>query len=361
MIVAYLVLKRTLYDWLGWNQQLFFALNGVDSAVLDAVLGVFSVLGDYQYFPFYLLAGLGYAAWLRRRGRFAGADRMQQALWRFALGYAAAFVLVGALKVAFDFPRPAAVFGPDAIHWIGNGESRYALPSGHAAFAALIATAFWPAFSRYGRTALLLFAAAVGVSRIGLGVHFPADVVTGYFCGAAAGLLAHHTIGVWHRDRVAGIALLGAVSVWASDQWSKTAVVLNFALGDSVPLTSFFNLVYWQNTGAAFGFLSQASGWQKPLFLVIGLVASVVLYRLILSASSTRFDRFGYAFILGGAVSNVFDRIFRGAVVDWLDFHWGSWHWPAFNIADAGITLGAVTLVIAAFRRPASVAGEDRA
>lgn len=352
--------KWILYDWFGWNREIFFAVNGMHSGALDAVLRVFSVLGDYQYFPLYLLTGLGYAAWLRRADRVPNADRVQQALWRFALGYALAFVLVGALKVAFDFPRPAVVFGPDAIHWIGNGESRYALPSGHAAFAALIVATFWPAFGRYGRTALLLFAVGVGVSRISLGVHFPADVAAGYLCGAAAGWLAHHIISISRRDRAAGIALLGALGVWALDQWSKTAVVLNLTLHDSVALTSFFNLVYWQNTGAAFGFLSQASGWQKPLFLVIGVVASVVLHRLILNASSTRVDKLGYALILGGAVSNVFDRVFRGAVVDWLDFHWGGWHWPAFNVADAGITLGALTLVVAAFRRPSSVAGEDR-
>ena len=354
------MLKWILYDWFGWNQQIFFSLNNVDSAALDAALRLVSIVGDYHYFPLYLLAGVGYAAWQRRAGRSADAAAMHQALWRFALGFAAGFVLVGALKVAFDFPRPAAVFGPHSVHWLDNGESRFALPSGHAAFAALIAAAIWPTFGRFGRAALLLFAFAVGLSRIGLGVHFPADVVAGYFAGAAAAWLAHHTMGVWRRDRVAGIALLGALGVWVLDQISKTAVVLSFTLRDSVELTSFFNLVYWQNTGAAFGFLSQASGWQKPLFLVIGVVASFVLHRLILSASSARVDKFGYALILGGAVSNVFDRVFRGAVVDWLDFHWGGWHWPAFNAADAAITLGAVTLVVAAFRHPSSIADTNR-
>ena len=355
------MLEWILYDWFGWNQRIFFALNNTDSAGLDAVLRLVSVLGDYRYFPLYLLAGAGYAAWQRHAGRFAEAAALQQALWRFALGFAAGFVLVGALKVAFDFPRPAAVFGPHAVHWLGNGESRFALPSGHAAFAALVVASFWPAFGRYGRTALLLFALAVGLSRIGLGMHFPADVVAGYLAGAAAAWLAHHIIGVSRRDPAAGIALLGALGVWALDQLSKTAVVFHFTLHDSVTLTPFFNLVYWQNTGAAFGFLSQAGGWQKPLLLVIGVVASYVLYRLILASHSTRLERTAFALILGGAVSNVFDRVVRGAVVDWLDFHWSAWHWPAFNVADAAIMLGAVALVVTAFRRPSSVAGTDRA
>lgn len=348
-----------LYDWSGWNQRLFLALNGFDSAALDAVMCALSAIGDYRNFPVYFTAGLAFAWWLRRTGRDPSADAMQQAMWRFAIGYAFGFVLVGALKVAFDFPRPAAVFGPGAIHLIGNGESRYALPSGHAAFAALLAAALWPVLRRSGRAALLLFAFAVGLSRIGLGMHFPADVIVGYLCGVAVAWLAHHIISVVRHDRAAGMALLGALGMFALDQLSKTAVVLGFGFRESVPLTSYLNLVYWQNTGAAFGFLAQASGWQKPLFLLIGVVASFLLHRLILAAHSTRFEKFGYALILGGALSNVFDRVFRGAVVDWIDFHWAAWHWPAFNIADSGITLGAIALVMIAFRRPSSVVRTD--
>ncbi len=344
-------MKAILYDWFGWNQQLLLALNGFDAPVLDTIARVLGIAGDYRSFPLYVAVGL-FLVWKEQRaGQAPRAQELRWALWSFSLGYAIGVVLIGDLKVALDFPRPSAVFGPQAIHLLPGSEPRYSLPSGHAAFAALLATSLWPLSGTRMRSALVLFALAVGWSRVWSGIHFPADVVAGYGCGLAAGWLAQRLFRIAEQDRVAGLALFGALAVFVLDQASKSAVVLALPLHDTVAVTDFFNLVYWQNTGAAFGLLSRESGWQSPLFMIIGIAASYVLVRLIRSVRSMAMEKAAFALILGGALGNVFDRVVRGAVVDWLDFHWGNAHWPAFNLADAGISVGAVLLLFLAFRR----------
>jgi signal peptidase II len=341
-----MTLRDVLYDWFGLNRWLFVAVHSDGSSALDTVMRALSEVADYRYFPVYLAVGIAVVWGLRRAGR--SAEIVRDAMWRFALGFAVGVLLVGTLKVAFDFPRPFFTVGAESMAPLCALDSTYSLPSGHAAFAALIATVLWPLTRAYGRVALVLFAGAVGLSRVWLGVHFPADVAAGYLCGFAAAWIAQHLLGVLARDRAAGVALLAALAVFTMDQSTKTAVVLAFGLHEPISLTSYLNLSYWRNTGTAFGLLSQAGGELRSLFVLIAIVASYWLRRFILASHSSPLQKYGFALILGGAVGNLFDRVFRGAVVDWIDFHWDSWHWPAFNLADSAITLGIICLVLAA-------------
>ena len=141
-------------------------------------------------------------------------------------------------------------------------------------------------------------------------------------------------------------AFASAAGIALADVATKRAVQAVLELGERIPLTEFFNLVYYVNTGAAFSFLAGASGWQKPLLLAFGVVASGFVAWFMLRSQDDRWLLFGLAGILGGAVGNVIDRARQGAVVDWLDFHVGGWHWPAFNIADSAITVGAAAIVV---------------
>jgi len=130
------------------------------------------------------------------------------------------------------------------------------------------------------------------------------------------------------------------------DQLSKLWVVSLLKLGQSIELTSFFNLVFVFNTGAAFSFLSDAGGWQRWFFIVLALAVSGWLTLLIRQHQSERLLPLAAALILGGALGNVIDRIRFGAVVDFLDVHAAGWHWPAFNVADSAISVGVVLLVV---------------
>jgi len=139
-----------------------------------------------------------------------------------------------------------------------------------------------------------------------------------------------------------GIALL----VMVLDQFTKVLVLGAFQLGDSTPITSFFNLVRAHNTGAAFSFLANAGGWQRWLFTGIGVVATLFMVWMLRSHAGQKLFCLAVALILGGAVGNVIDRLLHGYVVDFLDFYWGTWHFPAFNVADSAITLGAGLLIL---------------
>lgn len=140
-----------------------------------------------------------------------------------------------------------------------------------------------------------------------------------------------------------------AISLAAADQLSKLAVSTLMPYGQSIPLTGFFNLVHVWNTGAAFSFLANASGWQRYFFIALTLAVSIVL-ALMLCRPRPRAEALGYSLILGGALGNGFDRVVRGHVVDYLDFYWQSWHWPVFNLADCSIVLGVLLLVLNSLR-----------
>jgi signal peptidase II len=139
-----------------------------------------------------------------------------------------------------------------------------------------------------------------------------------------------------------GLALLLLIA----DQFTKVLILGYYRLGDATYVTSFFNVVRVHNTGAAFSFLSSASGWQRWFFTGIGIVAALFILWMLKSHAGQKLFSFAMACILGGAVGNVVDRTLHGYVVDFLDFHYANWHFPAFNVADSAITVGAVCLVL---------------
>ena len=140
------------------------------------------------------------------------------------------------------------------------------------------------------------------------------------------------------------------VVVVVLDQITKFAVAGAFTLHEQLPLTSWFNLTLAHNPGAAFSFLSDAGGWHRWFFTALarGVSIAIVVWLKRLPASD-RWMAIALALILGGALGNVWDRITLGYVIDFLDFYVGQWHWPAFNVADSAITIGAIMLAIDAF------------
>jgi len=145
--------------------------------------------------------------------------------------------------------------------------------------------------------------------------------------------------GLWQWLGLAFILLL-------ADQFTKILILGYYQLGDSTYVTSFFNVVRVHNTGAAFSFLAGASGWQRWFFTVIGLVAAAVIIWMLKAHPGQKLFSFAMACILGGAIGNVIDRLAYGYVVDFLDFHWRGMHFPAFNVADSAISIGAVCLIL---------------
>ncbi len=139
-----------------------------------------------------------------------------------------------------------------------------------------------------------------------------------------------------------GLALILLIA----DQFTKVLVLGYYRLGDSTPVLSFFNVVRVHNTGAAFSFLAAASGWQRWLFTGIGVAAALFIVWMLRSHAGQKLFSLALACILGGAIGNVIDRLLHGYVVDFLDFHWAGWHFPAFNIADSAITVGAGCLLL---------------
>jgi signal peptidase II len=146
------------------------------------------------------------------------------------------------------------------------------------------------------------------------------------------------------------------------DQLTKVAVTRSFSLHEMVELAPFFNMVLVYNSGAAFSLLADAAGWQRELFIGIAVAAAVWIAWLLRKHSVERLFCIALALILGGAIGNVVDRVRLGAVVDFLDFHAFGYHWPAFNVADAAISCGAVLLIWDALRtkRPQSASNSPR-
>ena len=134
------------------------------------------------------------------------------------------------------------------------------------------------------------------------------------------------------------------------DQLTKQWVEEAFVLYESLPVTGFFNLTLVYNTGAAFSFLADAGGWQRWFFLILALVICIYLVYWLLQLDKKQVALpLAIAMIIGGAVGNVIDRLLYGHVIDFLDFYYQQWHWPAFNLADSAITLGVILFIWDAF------------
>jgi signal peptidase II len=151
-----------------------------------------------------------------------------------------------------------------------------------------------------------------------------------------------HTLGPW-----LGIAII----VILVDQLTKVAITRSFGYGEGRAVTGFFNLVLVYNPGAAFSFLAAAGGWQRWAFTGLGVIAAVVICYLLRRHSAQKLFATSLSLIMGGAIGNVVDRVIHGHVIDFLDFHVDRWHWPAFNIADSAICIGAMLLVFDELRR----------
>ncbi len=148
--------------------------------------------------------------------------------------------------------------------------------------------------------------------------------------------------------------LLLATALVLLDQATKWLVVRNMALGEAIPvIPGFFDLVYVLNRGASFGMLNNPDiTWQRWFFIAMTLVAiGVIAYMVRMSKPEERLLRLALGCILGGAVGNLIDRVRQGMVVDFLDVYFGSYHWPAFNVADSAISVGAVLLIVSFYMR----------
>ncbi len=130
------------------------------------------------------------------------------------------------------------------------------------------------------------------------------------------------------------------------DQITKLWIQARLDFGAVIEITSFFNLVHVLNPGAAFSFLADQEGWQRYFLSGVAVIASIVILFMMRSSSHRKFAMFCLACILAGAIGNLIDRLAHGAVIDFLDFYWQHYHWPAFNVADVAISLGAIGLII---------------
>jgi signal peptidase II len=142
-----------------------------------------------------------------------------------------------------------------------------------------------------------------------------------------------------------------SVTIVVLDQWTKTLIVAHFALYERLEMWPVLSITRLHNTGAAFSFLSDAGGWQRWFFVVLGLAVSglVTVWLRRLPARGRSWLAAALAMIVGGAVGNIIDRLLHGYVVDFISVHYDRWFFPAFNVADSAITIGAVMLLIESF------------
>ena len=149
-----------------------------------------------------------------------------------------------------------------------------------------------------------------------------------------------------------------AIALAGADQAIKLVVSSVIQRHTSIEITSWFNGVHVLNAGAAFSFLANAGGWQRYFFITVGTLVCLGLLFWLWRGVSSRLETAAHIVIAGGALGNVLDRIRLGAVVDYLDFHWQDWHWPAFNLADVGVVTGAALLILTSCNRSPSTGPE---
>jgi len=182
--------KEIFYDWGGLNVWLFHVINNLRADALDGFMQAGTTLGDHDRFPLYI--ALLTVAGLWRLSRVSTQPTTpifeHTSVWimvfaSFSLAYFLDELLVNGLKHVLDFPRPPLALPPDSLHIIGKPQLHHSLPSGHATFAMTVAASLWPLLRRHGHAALIAFVLWVDLSRISLGMHFPADVLAGNLLG----------------------------------------------------------------------------------------------------------------------------------------------------------------------------------
>lgn len=157
------------------------------------------------------------------------------------------------------------------------------------------------------------------------------------------------------KGKVGGLSLgpwlMIAAIVILADQFTKVLIVGSLTLGEVRPVTSFFDIVRAHNYGAAFSFLNHADGAQRWFFLGLGVVAAGFIVWLLRKHAGQRLFCWALSLVLGGALGNVLDRVWHGYVVDFIQVHYQGWYFPAFNVADSAITIGAILLILDELRR----------
>jgi membrane-associated phospholipid phosphatase len=190
-------MKEILYDWGGANVWLFHAINDIRFAWLDQVMLLGTYLGGHAMFPFYLvlLTLIALVVLSQPEQEFTQyqprVKRWLAVIAVFSLSYWLDGLLLGYLKPVLDFPRPPLALLPQTLHIVGAAEYHHSLPSGHSTFAMMVVASLWPILGRSWRIAGACFVLWVGVSRISLGMHFPADVLAGYLFSLAVVLLVY--------------------------------------------------------------------------------------------------------------------------------------------------------------------------
>ena len=136
-----------------------------------------------------------------------------------------------------------------------------------------------------------------------------------------------------------------ATVVTLSDQFTKALIIKSILDDQFVRVNSYFYLVHFKNEGAAFSFLSDAGGWQRYFLSIVAVIASIFIIFMIKKHRDDVFMALGLSSILGGALGNLYDRISLGYVTDFLYFHFNDYYWPAFNVADTAISIGAIIII----------------
>ena len=152
-----------------------------------------------------------------------------------------------------------------------------------------------------------------------------------------------------------------SVIVFAVDQATKYVISAHLQFGESRFIFSWFNLVLAHNKGAAFSFLANAGGWQREFFIVLTLTISLVLMWMLRNNHTNRVLAIALSLVIGGAFGNLYDRVLYGHVVDFIQWHVAGYYWPAFNVADSAICIGAGLLIFDSFRKPAEIPANPKA
>jgi len=206
-------MKEILYDWGGANVWLFHAINDIRFGGLDSIMLLGTTLGDHSLFPLYVgLLTLVALVVVNTPFQDSAHHRVRVSRWMaviavFSLAYMLDGLLLGYLKPLLDFPRPPLALPPGSLNIVGEPEFHHSLPSGHSSFAMLVAASLWPILNRKWRIAGAGFVVWVGLSRISLGAHFPADVMAGFVSSLIVVLLVYvavqklgRFVEVWFRS-----------------------------------------------------------------------------------------------------------------------------------------------------------------